>query len=82
MERNGHRNSGTIAAVPTTSDEDCEEEEMHMERKMRWEPTYSQWDLVPAVANRVVKNESVDWDFLSRQSSQSIGVDCQLTQVG
>ena len=31
-----------------------------------------------SVSIKVGKNESVDWDFLSRQSSQSTGVDSLL----
>ena len=37
-------------AMPSTSDDEREEAETRMERDMRWEPTYSRWDLVPAVA--------------------------------
>ena len=33
----------------STSDDEREEEEMRMKHERRWAPTYSRWDVVPAV---------------------------------
>ena len=35
--------------ITSTSDDERQEEEMHLEREHRWAKTLSRWDIVPAV---------------------------------
>ena len=53
-------------AMPSTSDDEREEEETRLERELRWAPTHTRWDLVPAVAR--------EGPYVIRQRTDILGV--------
>ena len=63
-------NYSNMATVTSTSDDEREEEEMRLEREARWAPTYSRWDVLPAVPREGPKVIKERTDILAAYSNQ------------